>query len=78
MNRILWGYESFFWADNEKNAIFGNIVKMPEIWEKYRVGRPGENFFEIIFEKALDFLKLSAHTMRAFKLRPKRKRNLNP
>ena len=37
-----------------------------------------KNFFKIIFEFALDFLVLSAHTKRALKLRQTKKRNLNP
>ena len=51
---------------------------MPEIWEKCRVIGGGKNFFEIIFEKVLDFLEVSEHTMRAFKLRPKQIKAPNP
>lgn len=37
-----------------------------------------KNFFKIIFEFALDFLELSAHTKRAFKLRQTKKETLTP
>lgn len=54
------------------------MIKMAEIWafcKKYG-GKP--KCLKIIFEKSLDFFKLSTHSIRAFKLRQHKNKKLNP
>ena len=74
-------------SESDSGAFFRNFQKIKKKCKNkklrnYRalisVWGFGKNFFEIVFEKALDFLGVYTHTMQAFKLRLNKSLRPNP